>query len=120
MQDIITVEKAMEMTKLGPNGAFLYCMDFLEKNVQWLYDKIEAVSKGEDIYFIFDCPGQSEIFTTHKGLKNIVDGLVKKFDFRVLLYFNLFSAYSCLSFNYLFVYLVVCSLFYRFVYSVIR
>jgi hypothetical protein len=45
----------MEEFDLGPNGGLLYCMEFLEKNMEWLQNKIESQSK--DTYFIFDMPG---------------------------------------------------------------
>lgn len=31
----------MQEFKLGPNGAMLYCADFLLANLQWLTDEIE-------------------------------------------------------------------------------
>ena len=38
VRDLITVEDAMEEFKLGPNGAMLYCAEFMEANLQWLTD----------------------------------------------------------------------------------
>lgn len=32
----------MEELKLGPNGSLLYCFDFLNKNKNWLLDKIDV------------------------------------------------------------------------------
>ena len=52
---LITVEDVMENFKLGPNGALVYCMEFLEKNLDWLFVELE---KFKDHYFIFDLPGQ--------------------------------------------------------------
>lgn len=52
---LITVEDVMENLNLGPNGALVYSMEFLEKNVDWLFTEIE---KFHDHYFIFDLPGQ--------------------------------------------------------------
>lgn len=45
----------MENLQLGPNGALIYCMEFLEKNINWLLTQVSAMS---DRYFIFDFPGQ--------------------------------------------------------------
>jgi hypothetical protein len=39
---------------LGPNGAMLYCMQFLEENVDWL---IEKIREKECRYFLIDMPG---------------------------------------------------------------
>lgn len=52
---LITVQDVMENYNLGPNGALVYCMEFLEKNLDWLFVEIE---KFKDHYFIFDLPGQ--------------------------------------------------------------
>jgi GTPase SAR1 family protein len=38
VRDLITLEDAMEEFKLGPNGAMLYCIEFLLANFQWLHD----------------------------------------------------------------------------------
>ena len=54
---------------LGPNGAMIYCMEFLEENIQWLIEKIEAKSC---LYFLIDMPGQVELFTNHESLRNIM------------------------------------------------
>ena len=41
VRDLITLEDAMEEYNLGPNGAMLYCAEFLETNLKWLLDRIE-------------------------------------------------------------------------------
>ena len=58
------------MLKLGPNGALVYCMEFLESNFEWLVVQIKKFPK--DKYFLFDFPGQVELYTHHKSVKNIV------------------------------------------------
>lgn len=45
----------MNEFNLGPNGAMLYCLEYLEKNVDWLMEKIDGLSQK---YLIFDFPGQ--------------------------------------------------------------
>lgn len=45
----------MANMKLGPNGALMYCMEFLEKNINWLEQKMSGFKNH---YFLFDCPGQ--------------------------------------------------------------
>lgn len=44
-------------------------MEFLEKNIQWLIEKIESKSC---LYFLIDMPGQVELFTNHESLRNIM------------------------------------------------
>jgi hypothetical protein len=46
----------MQMLKLGPNGALVYCMEFLETNFDWLKSAIKKFPK--ETYFLFDFPGQ--------------------------------------------------------------
>jgi hypothetical protein len=45
----------MSSLTLGPNGGLMYCMEFLEKNMDWL---MKQLSKYKDHYLLFDCPGQ--------------------------------------------------------------
>lgn len=45
----------MEEFDLGPNGAMVYCLEYLEKNVDWLMERLEGLNKK---YLIFDFPGQ--------------------------------------------------------------
>ncbi len=40
---------------LGPNGALVFCMEYLAENLEWLE---EQLGEGEDDYILFDCPGQ--------------------------------------------------------------
>ena len=40
ISELITVEDIMEEFQLGPNGALIYAMEFLEKNLEWLISKI--------------------------------------------------------------------------------
>lgn len=39
---------------LGPNGALVYCMEYLAEHLEWLH---EQLNEAEDDYFLFDCPG---------------------------------------------------------------
>ncbi|XP_046438224.1 GPN-loop GTPase 2-like isoform X1 [Daphnia pulex] len=76
---LITVQDVMENYNLGPNGALVYCMEFLEKNLDWLFVEIE---KFKDHYFIFDLPGQVELYTHNNSVKNIMKQL-EAFGFRL-------------------------------------
>lgn len=55
ISELIKQEEVMEHYKLGPNGALIYCMEFLETNIKWLITKVLNL---KDYYLIFDCPGQ--------------------------------------------------------------
>ena len=78
--ELITLEDVMTNLKLGPNGALMYCMEFLEKNISWLDKKI---SDFRNHYFIFDCPGQIELYTHHNSVKNILNHLEKDLGMRL-------------------------------------
>ncbi|KAG9290831.1 hypothetical protein G9A89_010980 [Geosiphon pyriformis] len=72
--DLITLEDVMREFDLGPNGGIMYCMEFLEKNLDWLENKLKSL--GDD-YVLFDFPGQVELFTHHNSVKNIIERLGK-------------------------------------------
>lgn len=76
---LITLDDVMENLKLGPNGGLIYCIEYLEKNLDWLERKLKDL-KGH--YFLFDCPGQVELYTHHTSVRNVVRQL-EKWDFRL-------------------------------------
>ncbi|XP_060519196.1 GPN-loop GTPase 2 [Cylas formicarius] len=69
---LITVEEVMVNLKLGPNGALMYCMEYLEENFDWLLIQLAQV---KDSYLIFDMPGQIELYTHHETIKNVFQKL---------------------------------------------
>lgn len=78
--DLITVKDVMREEGLGPNGAMLYCIEYLEENYDWLAARLEAL--GDDAYVAFDLPGQVELSTNHGSLRRILERLQKR-DWRV-------------------------------------
>jgi hypothetical protein len=66
IKQLIQLEEVCELTSLGPNGAFIYCMQFLLTNISWLLNIIE---KHKPQYIVFDTPGQVELYA--------IDGLVR-------------------------------------------
>ena len=36
IRDLISVDDVMEELNLGPNGALVYCMEYLMENFEWL------------------------------------------------------------------------------------
>jgi len=79
VSELVTLDDVMEGLKLGPNGGLLYCMEYLEANLDWLENKL---SQYKDHYFLFDCPGQVELYTHQSSVKNIFSQL-SKWNFRV-------------------------------------
>ncbi|KAM0735046.1 GPN-loop GTPase 2 [Formica fusca] len=72
ISELIKHEDVMTDLALGPNGALVHCMEFLETNVQWLVTKVLNL---KDHYLIFDCPGQVELYTHHKSVSRIAEKL---------------------------------------------
>jgi GTPase SAR1 family protein len=79
ISELITLEDAMEKLHLGPNGGLIYCMEFLEGNMQWLKGEL---TKLDGKYVLFDCPGQVELYTHHNSVKNIAKKL-EEWNFRM-------------------------------------
>lgn len=91
----------MEEHKLGPNGGLVYCMEYLLVNIEWLQERIiELADGGSDDssgdssssgagpkqpvrYFIFDCPGQVELYSHHSVVQQLLEALNKSLDFRL-------------------------------------
>lgn len=38
--------RPLQELELGPNGGLVYCMDYLEKNLDWLQEKLAPYEKG--------------------------------------------------------------------------
>ena len=79
ISELISLSEVMDGLKLGPNGSLVYCMEFLEKNLEWLEKQMD---KWRGHYFLFDCPGQVELFTHHQSVRNIAARL-QKWNFKV-------------------------------------
>jgi len=90
--DLINLTDVMEKLKLGPNGGLLYCMEFLEQNIELVLQKLRKFQEDQ-FYFIFDCPGQVELYTHHDSMKNIIE-ILTKMNFR-LAAINLVDSFYC-------------------------
>jgi GTPase SAR1 family protein len=73
IRDVISVEEVMEELSLGPNGALLYCMEYvLDHHLDtWLREELETMD--DDDYLFIDCPGQMELYTHIPIQKRILD-----------------------------------------------
>jgi GTPase SAR1 family protein len=61
----------MEELGLGPNGALIYCMEYLLENMDWLSDELDNFD--DDEYLLLDCPGQIELYTHVPIMKRVVE-----------------------------------------------
>lgn len=55
----------MQELDLGPNGAMVYCLEYLEKNVDWLIEQLQGLKQP---YLIFDFPGQVGVLSTERSV----------------------------------------------------
>jgi GTPase SAR1 family protein len=82
----------MREQKLGPNGAMIYCMEYLAENVSWLQSQL--LSYEEDgCYVLFDCPGQIELYTHDGAVPKLLTSLLSR-DYR-LCAVNLMDSFHC-------------------------
>jgi len=69
---------------LGPNGALVYSMEYINEHFSWLEERIREIAKTSDRhYFIFDCPGQVELYAHHDVMNKITHKLLKGLDIRL-------------------------------------
>ncbi|CAO1632699.1 unnamed protein product [Jaminaea pallidilutea] len=82
VNELVSVKDVMTELDLGPNGATLYCVEYLEQNLEWLLRRIEAL--GSEAYVVLDLPGQVELSTNHPSLTRIVQRLDKEAQMRLV------------------------------------
>ncbi|KAI8618523.1 GPN-loop GTPase [Chytriomyces sp. MP71] len=88
--ELITLQDVMHEFGLGPNGGLIYCIEYLEKNMDWLLEQLEPL---KDKYLIFDCPGQVELYTHNNAMRNILQKL-EKHNFRLCIV-HMVDAHLC-------------------------
>jgi hypothetical protein len=74
VRELVDLQAVQEALGLGPNGGLLYALDYVAANADWLADAL-APHAAANAYFVFDCPGQVELFTHSGGFKALVDAL---------------------------------------------
>lgn len=80
VRDLISVDDVMEELDLGPNGGLVYAMEYILENREWLEEQIGDYI--DDDYFIFDCPGQIELYSHLTVMKDLVD-MIQSMDFQI-------------------------------------
>ena len=91
IRDLISLEGAADACGLGPNGALMYCLEYLEANADWLDERLEALSEH---YVLFDMPGQVELYTCHKSVQTLLQRLTQQSNHR-LAAVHLVDAHHC-------------------------
>lgn len=80
IRDLVSLQDVMEEMDLGPNGALVYCFEYLLNNLDWLD---EEIGEYNDEYLIFDCPGQIELYTHVPVLPTIARHLQNSLNFNL-------------------------------------
>ena len=91
IRQLVSLEEVMDGHGLGPNGGIVHALETLEENFDWL---AEGLSRVDDEYVIFDCPGQVELFTHHGSLRNVVQRLERELGYRLVVV-HLIDAHYC-------------------------
>lgn len=81
IRDFVTLEEVQSAHGLGPNGSMLAAMDHLAAQVDLFVAEVKRL--GPKNYFVFDCPGQVELFTHHGALKRVFKRLEQQLDMRL-------------------------------------
>jgi len=78
--ELVDLQNVMEEENLGPNGALMFCMEYIEANIDWLLERLESYT---DQYILFDFPGQVELYTHHDSVRRIVQTLQNQHSYRL-------------------------------------
>jgi len=92
IHDLIDLDAAAAHCELGPNGALVYCFEYLEANLDWLVEKLAALS---DCYVLIDMPGQVELYTHHPSVRNVLQALTGSLHNHRLCAVHLVDAHHC-------------------------
>jgi len=87
LAELVSTEEAQRALHLGPNGAAVFCMEFLLARLSWLVDRLRACAEEDEErppYFLFDMPGQVELFTHHDAVSRVVSALTRELDVRLV------------------------------------
>jgi hypothetical protein len=77
IRDLVTLEEVSYEFEIGPNGSLIYCMEFLEENIEgWFAEEISGYGEGD--FLIIDCPGQIELFTHISAIRTLLNYLQEK------------------------------------------
>ena len=71
IRDLISLDDAVDEMEFGPNGGLVFCMEYLNANLNWLHEQIEEFD--DDSYFLIDCPGQVELFTHFSMMRTLTE-----------------------------------------------
>ena len=74
IRDMISLDDVQELMNFGPNGGLVYCMEYLIEHVEELLDELSEF--GDDSFFLFDCPGQIELYSHLDVMTRLTQAIV--------------------------------------------
>nr|UXY86747.1 purine nucleotide-binding protein [Cryptomonas paramecium] len=69
IRKLVNLTEIMEEFNLGPNGALIFCIEYLIDNLKWLDRQFALCTEN---YFIFDLPGQIELYFHENLVKEMI------------------------------------------------
>ena len=76
IKNILIGDEILSELHVGPNSSIFFSIEYLQKNLKWLEFEISKFKlQHKKTFFFLDFPGQIELFTHHKSLKNIIKKL---------------------------------------------
>lgn len=90
IRTLVNVLDVMEEHGLGPNGAQIFCYEYLVSHLNWLEEEIS--DQYTDEFLIIDCPGQIEIYTHMTFMTDII-GVFERKGYRPLALYLIESHY---------------------------
>ena len=82
--EAVNLKSVMQQMQLGPNGALIYCMEYIALHADEVIESI--LSKSADAtspYYIFDFPGQIELYTHSTCVQSLLQKLTTKFQMKL-------------------------------------
>lgn len=62
VRDLVCVETVMAEHKLGPNGALMFAMEYIDKNLDWLLEKLAPLKGAPPQCVVCCCHENTDIF----------------------------------------------------------
>lgn len=82
VRELVRADDVAREQSLGPNGALVFAADYLCANSDWLVTKLRPYSE-RGCFFVFDCPGQLELFQSRGALRGTVEVLAETLGMRL-------------------------------------
>jgi GPN-loop GTPase len=87
--EAVNLKSVMQQLNLGPNGGLLYCMEYIELHANEIIETIKSrcclngTDNNSNPYFIFDFPGQIELYTHSTCVQNLLQTFINKLQMKL-------------------------------------